>query len=302
MATKSLQDLFPALLRRPLRVVTAAELIELGCSREAIRHGEASGRLHRIHQGVYSVGSPHLSRHDAFLAAVVAVGPRGALSHDSAAALWGIRRDRPALPIEVSVPSKVTRLRPRLRVHRRRLDPGEVTRRYGIPVTTPAITLLDLAARLEEPELERTLSQADQLGLIDPERLQRKLVHWTGRTGVRPLRGTLFRHTFRLTRSELERLFIPSAIRAGLAVPDTRQTVTGFEVDFFWPTLGLVVETDGLRYHRTPWQQAKDLRREQAHSAAGLTPLRFTHWQVKYETTTVERVLRDVGKRLTACA
>ena len=93
----------------------------------------------------------------------------------------------------------------------------------------------------------------------------------------------LDRRTFRLTDSELERRFLPLARAAGLPVPLTRQRVNGFEVDFFWPDLGLVVETDGLRYHRTPAQQARDRLRDQAHTAAGLTPLRFTHAQVRFE-------------------
>jgi very-short-patch-repair endonuclease len=74
--------------------------------------------------------------------------------------------------------------------------------------------------------------------------------------------------------------------------------VNGERVDFFYPDLKLVVETDGLRYHRTPQQQARDLLRDQAHLAAGCTPLRFTHEQVKYETAYVEATLRRVAGRL----
>jgi very-short-patch-repair endonuclease len=76
--------------------------------------------------------------------------------------------------------------------------------------------------------------------------------------------------------------------------------VNGFKVDFYWPDLGLVVETDGLRYHRTPAQQARDRIRDQTHAAAGLTPLRFTHAQVKYEPTRVEETLVAVARRLLA--
>lgn len=290
--------MFERLLQRRYPIVAIPELLELGLGRDAIRHWEATGRLHRIHQGVYAVGSPHLSRRASFLAAVLAVGSRGTLSHDSAAALWEIRPDRPALPIEVSVPPEVVRARPGLRVHRRRLEPEDLTRRHGIPVTKPAIVLLDLAARLDEARLERAISEADRLDLIDPERLRKKIDIWSGRTGVRALRKTLDRHTFRLTRSDLERFFIPIAVRAGLPAPETQRIVTGVEVDFFWPALGLVVETDGLRYHRTPAQQARAHRRDQAHYAAGLTPLRFTHRQVAHERRWVEAVLREAARQL----
>lgn len=74
--------------------------------------------------------------------------------------------------------------------------------------------------------------------------------------------------------------------------------MNGFRVDFFWPELRLVVETDGLRYHRTPAQQAKDRRRDQAHAAAGLTPLRFTHEQIAREARQVEATLVAVVERL----
>ena len=84
--------------------------------------------------------------------------------------------------------------------------------------------------------------------------------------------------------------------------PLTRHRVNGVEVDFLFPELGLVVETDGLTYHRTPQQQAADLERDQLHFSRGLTPLRFTHWQVRYEPGHVEGILRRAGERLSEAA
>ena len=110
----------------------------------------------------------------------------------------------------------------------------------------------------------------------------------------------LDRNTFLLTDSELERRFIPIARRAGLREPFTGAIVSGFKVDFYWPDLGLVVETDGLRYHRTPAAQARDRLRDQAHAAAGITPLRFTHAQVRYEPGRVEEILRAVARQSTS--
>ncbi|HEX5713488.1 MAG TPA: DUF559 domain-containing protein [Solirubrobacterales bacterium] len=89
----------------------------------------------------------------------------------------------------------------------------------------------------------------------------------------------------------MERLFRPIAAAAGLPVELTKAWVNGFEVDFYWPRLGLVVETDGLRYHRTPAEQARDRLRDQTHTAAGLAQLRFTHYQVKYEPEHVRTIL-----------
>jgi len=114
------------------------------------------------------------------------------------------------------------------------------------------------------------------------------------------LRRLLDRRTFRLTDSELERFFLPLAKQAGLVLSLTRQHLNGFRVDFLWPDLRLVVETDGLRYHRTPAQQARDRVRDQAHLAAGFTPLRFTHEQVRYEPEHVRSTLRAVARRLEA--
>jgi hypothetical protein len=117
---------------------------------------------------------------------------------------------------------------------------------------------------------------------------------------VRALRDVLERPTFTLTDSELERRFLPIAQRAGLDPPLTGRYVDGFKVDFYWPDLGLIVETDGLRYHRTPAQQAKDRLRDQAHAAAGLTPLRFTRAQVRCEPGHVHATLAAVVRRLRA--
>jgi very-short-patch-repair endonuclease len=115
---------------------------------------------------------------------------------------------------------------------------------------------------------------------------------------VARLRGILDAQVFISTDSELERWFLPLARRAGLDLPETGCLVNGFRVDFFWAELGLVVETDGLRYHRTPAQQARDKIRDHTHAAAGLTPLRFTHYQIRYQPDYVVGVLERVVKRI----
>ena len=170
----------------------------------------------------------------------------------------------------------------------------------GIPVTNIVLTLVDLAAKGDRAETERAVNQADKLNLIDPERLRLALGDYAGWAGTTALSKLLDRSTFTLTDSELERRFIPIARRAGLGKPLTQATVNGYRVDFYWPELGLVVETDGLRYHRTPSQQARDHRRDQAHISAGLTPLRFTHAQLRHEVPEVETTLSTVAARLRA--
>jgi very-short-patch-repair endonuclease len=270
----------------------------LGIHAQAIKYRIKRGRLHpTAWRSVYAVGRPELSRRGVLMAAVL-VGGRGALlSHASAAELWAIRTLRSS-PIEVSIPASRTCRHAGLVAHRRKLTSDAVTIEDGIPVTTPVQTLIDLAACLTPPELEGAISAADKLELVSPEQLRHELDEHQGQPGVATLRALLDRRTFALTDSQLERMFLPIARRAGLPPPLTQQWVNGFRVDFYWPDLGLVVETDGLRYHRTPQQQTVDRQRDQAHTAAGLTALRFTHAQVKYEPGHVEKVLARTARRL----
>ncbi len=220
------------------------------------------------------------------------------LSHSSAAALFGIGVEDAGF-IEVSVRADRNRSRPGIRVHRRfGLRDEDVGLYDDIPVTSPAQTLIDLAARHDRMTVERMVDEADRLDLITPPQLRAALQSHSGERGVARLRTWLDRRTFRLTRSRLERFFLPLADAVGLPVPETKVWVNGFEVDFLWPDLRLVVETDSLRHHRTPAQQSRDRRRDQAHAAAGFTSLRFTHEQVRYEPEHVRAVLGDVARRL----
>jgi very-short-patch-repair endonuclease len=183
-------------------------------------------------------------------------------------------------------------------VHRRSLARTEVSRHCGIPVTSPVCTLIDLATSLGRDPLEAAINEADKRDLVDPERLRSSLDQVGRRPGVGVLRKVLDIRTFTLTQSQLERFLLPIARRAGLDKPETSVWVHGFLVDFFWRQLGLVVETDGLRYHRTPQQQARDRVRDQSLTAIGLTVLRFTRAQVRYEPEYVETRLRQVAEQL----
>jgi very-short-patch-repair endonuclease len=195
--------------------------------------------------------------------------------------------------IHVSGPRTRDHRQPGIAAHRTQtLCEWDLTRREDIPVTSAVRTLIDLGTRLPAGALEAAINEADKLDLIDPPALRAALEVRRGQRGVRPLREILDRGEFALKDSELERRFLPIARRAGLPKPSTQQWVNGFRVDFYRHDLGLVVETDGLRYHRTPGEQARDRIRDQAHIASGLTPLRFTHWQVRYDPRHVERTLQ----------
>lgn len=293
--TQSLARTVWALARLQHFAVARRQLLGVGMHPQAIKHRLATGRLRPVHTGVYAVGRRDLSRLGELMAAVLACGEGAVLSHRAAAELWGVC---PRGGVEVTVPTGRTPRRPGIVVHRAALAAEHRTRRHAIPVTSPARTLVDISPYLPRDHLERAVNEADRLDLIDPERLRESLGELGGTRGVAKLRTLLDRRTFTLTDSALERRFKPIARAAGLPEPLTQQRVNGFRVDFFWPALGLVVETDGLRYHRTPAQQARAHVRDQTHLAAGLLALRFTHAQVTYERAYVEETLRKMAARL----
>jgi very-short-patch-repair endonuclease len=140
-----------------------------------------------------------------------------------------------------------------------------------------------------------------KLGLVDHGELRALVDEMAGRRGIRKLR-TILGAGWLGTDSNLERRFLALVANAGLPWPETQAWLHGFRVDFFWPDLGLVVETDGLTYHRTPAEHAVDRKRDQVLTAAGLTCLRFTNAQVRTEGHDVRRTLVEVASRLRATA
>jgi very-short-patch-repair endonuclease len=278
-------------------VVSNDQLREVGYTPQAIYHRIRTGRLHPLHRGVYAVGRSNVTDHGRWMAAVLACDG-SVISHSSAAALWRMGPEK-RNQIELSLPSRSRRRRPGLEIHQRpSLQQRDITREYGIPCTTPIQTLIDMSLRLDRLGVERMINEADKYNLVYPPQIREALDEHAGEPGVAKLRRILDRRTFRLTKEELERRFLPLARQSGLPTPLTGQFVNDFEVDFYWPDLGLVVETDGLRYHRTPAEQARDRLRDQTHTAAGLTPLRFTHEQVRYEPEHVLRILSQTASRL----
>jgi predicted transcriptional regulator of viral defense system len=279
-------------------IVARRQLLALGFNAREIEHRVGRGRLHLVMRGVYAVGWPQMTQERRWMAAVLACGDRAVLSHRSAAALWHIGTERNGM-VDISVTRRAELRRPGLRVRGRpSLSTTDTVTWDGIPVTSPTQTLLDLATELPEREVERIINEADKRDFVNPETLRVKLESRAGEPGAPLLCRLLDKRTFRLSDSDLEILFRPIAMEAGLPLPLTQQMLNGFEVDFYWPELGLVVETDGLRYHRTPSTQARDVRRDRAHTLAGMTPLRFTHYEIKYERPKVAAELSRIAKRL----
>jgi very-short-patch-repair endonuclease len=270
-------------------VVTRTQLLALGFTNAAIKHRLSVGRLRALYPGIYAVGQLPLTQEGEWIAAVLACGDTAALSHDSAASLWRIAR-RPTAPIHVSVLSQ-RRSRNGIELHRR--AELEATTRDGIRVTTPAQTLIDIAA---SPDIEQAIGEAILKPLVTLKAL-RTAATKTGRSGA-ALRRVIDRVTFRVTQSELEREFLRMLERADLPIPETQARLGTTRVDCYWPDIGLVIEADGGRFHATAFQQTQDRKRDQAHLRAGRTPMRITHWQVFHDQAETLALLVDV---FTAC-
>jgi very-short-patch-repair endonuclease len=252
--------------------------------------------MHRLWAGVYAVGRPDVDRLGLLKAATLACGPDARLSHRSAAELWRIGREVPVV-VDVSVPSGSRPRRSGIRLHRRE-EFGTTRMVRGIPVADPVSVLIDLAAELATEEVEDAVNEADRLDLIRTANLRAALDNHSPRPGTGRLKAVLDAQTFSRAANALERRFLAIVRDAGIPPPETQRRLGRNRVDFFWPALGFVVETDSLRHHRTAAEQAVDLGRDQAHARAGLRSLRFTHSQVFHRPDHVREVLIDAFHHL----
>jgi very-short-patch-repair endonuclease len=206
------------------------------------------------------------------MAAVLASGPESVLSHRSAAALWEIARRWPTTT-EVTAPTR--RDRPGLRVHRSRtLGSDDTTMHFGIPVTAPARTILDLADVLEDAALARAVNEARLLRRLDLEDLAKLLERSSGRATTRLC--LFVERAGAPTRSVFEDTFLRFVERHGLPPPRVNQTVAGHEVDMLWRQQRLIVELDGLAYHAGDEAFEVDRERDATLVAAGYSVLRLT--------------------------
>ena len=201
-------------------VVSATQLLERGLPRTAIQVRLRNGRLHPIHRGVYAVGHGALTLKARFMAAVLAGGPGAALGYRSAGAEWECMEWIDDLYlVEVVIPRSAPLRHPGVRIHRTRsLDARDVRRHDGIPITTPARTLLDLADILPEKGLRRAVRQAQALGLVSVRQIADVLTRAQGRRGAQRL-AALIADGPTPTRSDLEDLVLGVVVDGGLQRP-----------------------------------------------------------------------------------
>lgn len=258
-------------------VTTRAELLEAGISPAQIEHRLRDGSLLRVHRGVYRAGHLAPGREATYLAAVRAAGPGALLSGRAAAHLLGVLGGREPRP-EVTAPTE----RRIPGVDTRRARRGEVrdgTTWHGIPVTTVARTLVDVAAVLDPGALSRACHEAEVRHRATPADVEAVLARRPTSRGAARLRAILHGEE-QLTLSALERRFLVVLRDAGLPIPLTNRFAGGRRVDCRWPAQRLTVELDGYRFHasRHAWEQ--DRRREREARARGDEFRRYTYGDV----------------------
>lgn len=266
-------------------VVTRAQLIEAGVSQHRIAYRLESGLLTRVYRGVFAAGPVRGPRALEF-AAVLAAGAESFVSHRAAGVVLELLPPRRAeAPVEISTRRDVRIGGPGIRIVRvSRLESDEVMLRNGLPLTTPARTIFDLAAVCSSRGLEQALATALRNRLVERKGIEALLDRYPRRAGRGRLRALLTADGGpAFTRSEAERRFLDLVRTAGLSRPSTNVIVAGFEVDFLWQEQRLIVEVDGREYHGGDHSFEGDRTRDGVLMAAGFRTMRVTWRQIANE-------------------
>lgn len=275
-------------------LLTHAQLRSMGVGRRTIDRWLASGRLRPVHLDVYGLGPRPLTKHGKWLAAVLAMGPGAVLSHESAAALWGLAGNRPK--VDVTAPrGRQGRTARSIRLHRCKLGDRERVVRDGIPVTTVARTLFDLGERSEPQRLKNAWDEASRLGLLRVPEVARLYERHPGRRRarkrIRPLLAADQRYV-EDTASPLEDRFAAFIADHQLPPPQTNVLVDGDEVDVLWPAARLIVELDSWEFHGHRAAFEKDRDRDIDHLLGGYRTIRVTHRRLSEEADRLAAQIR----------
>jgi very-short-patch-repair endonuclease len=283
--SRTVEERITDLAARQHGLVTRAQLLAAGLGPGGAGHRVRSGRLRPVHCGVYRIG-PLVSPQEGEMAGVLACGSDAWVSDGSAAALWSLLpAPGGSRTVDITRRSCHPCRRPRLRVHS---DPGiradEVTTVLGIPATTPARTVFDLAAVVGARDLEQALARAAREGLATLEDVRSLMQGRPRRRGAPVLRVLLAQPGGpAMTKSKAEDRFLELIAKGQLPRPETNVDVGGYEVDALWRTERLVVEVDGFAFHASRERFENDRRRDARLTALGYQVMRVTWRQMVEE-------------------
>jgi very-short-patch-repair endonuclease len=232
------------------------------------------------------------------MAALLTCGPGAALSHRTAAMVWGLLTGA-VRPIDVTAAAAKGRKHTHITLHRMRLGCVDALVRDNLRVTTPSRTIVDLAASLDGRALRDAIERAQDLRRFDPDDLRDRLARAPRRPGTRRLEDliTVMAPDKDNARSHLERMFLALTRKARLPKPTPNHEIAGRCRDFAWPDQRLVVETDGYRYHSSRQAKRRDNRRDRQLTAQGWRPVRFTYEEIAFEPTEVAKELAGLLSR-----
>ena len=269
--------------------ITTRQLADCGLGKDAVMRRVRKGWLHPVHRGVYAVGYRPDTLHAQFTGAVLAGGEDASLSHWASCALAALVRwdDR---WIDVTVRGSAGRTRPGIRFHRARsLDPRDVTRRYGIPCTTPARAILEISPQLSDRRLKRVVRQAQAERLASVEQFAGVLRRANGHRGVKRITAIIATGAAP-TASGHEDDVLDLLLRSGLEHPVVNGSLVvrgvPYRPDLRWPAQRLTLEIDSSPWHDGPVAEHLDAERQAELEAAGERVLR----------TTREQALADPGR------
>ncbi len=261
--------------------VTRQQLLELGLGAQAIKYRQKTGRLYRVHRGVYGVGRPPQTAFERSTAAVLACGPDAALSHDAALALWGFAQQGWPSSYDVTIYGGGDRRPEGIRVHRcTTLKSRDLRIRHAIRTTSLPRTLLDCAPLMTDRTLKRAVNDA----LRSPHLNRAQLAELLARTRQQP--GSKLLDPFVATgdgptRSSLEDEFLVFCERFGLPLPRVNIRVGGREVDAYFEAENLIVELDGYGYHSDREAFERDRENDAEALAAGRSTVRLTTERIR---------------------
>ena len=281
---------------RQYGVVARRQLLSLGVGERTIERWLSVGRLHTIDHGSYAVGHAAVGQRGRWLAAVLAADEQAALSHVTAAALWGLMRARG--PVDVSSPggNQGRKRWPGVRLHRCRFhESAERTVRAGIPVTSVARTLFDLAEAVDFERLGKAWEEADRLKILRLGEVERVCERGYGRRSLRPIRRLLAEaRAAETVRSPLEERFLAFCHARGIPTPATNAHVLDHEVDCLWPAARLIAELDSWEFHGHRSAFERDRARDPKLLLAGYRTIRVTHRRLDREADQLAEEIRGL--------